>query len=223
MIVEDTWKRVSRAGQTQRFVRILLRNPLGERIIGDVTRSECQYDSRWPLLVPLLRALWPSRCVGSNACERRRPWSTPIYPDSTVNDPGGDAYVSKSSDELLLVLSESQSGAHGGLGSGDLWITARAAHVGPWETRVNLGPLVNTAYWDVSADIAYDGSVLWYTSGRADGRGAIDLWQAPILPITDFGGDGRIDGKGMASGSFFAGLIDEVRIYNRAVRPEAHQ
>jgi hypothetical protein len=59
---------------------------------------------------------------------------------------------------------------------------------------MNLGPHINSPEFEECAFIAADGSALYFDSGRA-GYGGHDLWQAPIMPIVDFTGDGVVDTK----------------------------
>jgi hypothetical protein len=41
--------------------------------------------------------------------------------------------------------------------------------------------------------ISADGRTLY--SDRPGGHGGFDIWQAPIIPIVDFNGDGKVDSK----------------------------
>jgi hypothetical protein len=77
-----------------------------------------------------------------------------------------------------------------------MWVTRRASVSAPWGTPVNLGPIVNTSSVDIVPRISPDGSNLYFASTRPGGLGGNwgDIWQAPILPIVDFNGDGRVDG-----------------------------
>jgi hypothetical protein len=60
---------------------------------------------------------------------------------------------------------------------------------------MNLGPVINSSYWDLSPNISADGRTLYFTSDRPGGIGSADLWQAPIIPIVDFNGDEKVDLK----------------------------
>jgi hypothetical protein len=63
---------------------------------------------------------------------------------------------------------------------------------------VNLGPRVNlSAPDDATPNISADGSTLYFCSDRAGGYGGYDIWQAPIVPIVDFNGDGLVDAADM--------------------------
>ena len=129
-------------------------------------------------------------------------WGEPENLGAVVNSPADDTCPCLSPDGLLLVFSdwESISGPWrpGGLGRSDMWITRRKSTADPWEPPVNLGPGMNTSEYEVTPRISPDGSVLFFTSTRpGSGLGASirDIWQAPILPIVDFNGDGKANGK----------------------------
>jgi hypothetical protein len=58
---------------------------------------------------------------------------------------------------------------------------------------MNLGPVINSSDWEFSANISSDGSTLYFASMPPGGTGNADLWQAPIIPVVDFNGDGKVD------------------------------
>ena len=128
------------------------------------------------------------------------PWEEPINLGSVVNSSAGETWHSISSDGLLLFLSGDATGGllrPGGFGGSDLWVTRRATVSDPWGAPVNLGPIVNSRHHDCCPLISPDGSTLYFSSARPGGLGGPyygDIWQAPIVPITDFNGDGKVDG-----------------------------
>ena len=129
-------------------------------------------------------------------------WGEPENLGAVVNSPADDTCPCLSPDGLVLVFSdwESISGPWrpGGLGRSDMWITRRKSTADPWEPPVNLGPGVNTREYEVNPRISPDGSVLFFTSTRpGSGLGASirDIWQARIIPIVDFNGDGKANGR----------------------------
>ena len=75
-----------------------------------------------------------------------------------------------------------------------MWMARRASISDPWGTPVNLGPTVNSPHLDCSATLSPDGQTLYFTSDRPGGLGGPygDIYQAPILPIVDFNGDGEV-------------------------------
>ncbi|MHC4677298.1 MAG: hypothetical protein ACYTEK_01230 [Planctomycetota bacterium] len=119
-------------------------------------------------------------------------WGEPVNLGPTVNSSYSDGYPCISADGLLLFF---YSDRPGGFGDRDLYMTRRTTIDDDWGIPVNLGPAINTSAYDVSPTILPDGSALFFSSTRPGGVGYRDLWQAAILPIVDFNGDGQVDGK----------------------------
>jgi len=118
------------------------------------------------------------------------PWSTPVSPGPTINDGNASFQPNLSADGLMLLFG---SWRPGGYGKQDIWITTRATKDDPWGEPVNLGPEVNSSEREVEPTLSYDGSILYFGSNRSGGVGSWDLWQAQILPVVDFNGDGNVD------------------------------
>jgi len=76
-------------------------------------------------------------------------------------------------------------------------MTRRATIDDDWAIPVNLGPTINTSAYDCFVAILPDGYTLYFASSRPGGVGGPDLWQAPILPVVDFNGDGIVDSADM--------------------------
>ena len=117
-------------------------------------------------------------------------WGPPVNLGSTVNSPSADATPSISADGRMLFF---HSNRPGGLGEWDIWITKRETTDAEWSAPMNLGPPINGSYWDGNPYISADGSTLFFWSTRPGGVGGQDLWQAKILPVVDFNGDGIVD------------------------------
>src|SRR2546425_1697651 len=93
-------------------------------------------------------------------------------------------------DGLELFLASNRPG---GLGDWDLWVSRRATTQDPWGTPVNVGPSVNTQYFEAAPGLSADGTMLFFRSTRPGGFGVGDLWmstrrhgsvggQEPIVP-----------------------------------------
>jgi Tol biopolymer transport system component len=54
-----------------------------------------------------------------------------------------------------------------------------------WSPGVNLGPPVNTAYWESQPSISPNGRMLFFVSNRPGGQGGMDIWCSVL------GSDGR--------------------------------
>jgi Tol biopolymer transport system component len=129
-------------------------------------------------------------------------WGTPTNLGAAVNSPADEWYSAISPDGRLLILTSNRPGgcASGGdLGLYDLYLARRATKYDPWGAPVNLGSLINGPYWDSCPNLSADGSMLYFVrSMDPAGFGFSDLWQVPILPITDFNGDEIVDANDQA-------------------------
>lgn len=100
-------------------------------------------------------------------------WSTPVNLGSMINSSSTEGMPDISSDGLELYYSCSRSG---GYGDADIWVTKRATKEEPWEEPENLGPIVNSSYFEIGSRISADGLSLYFISDRPGGSGPADLW-----------------------------------------------
>ncbi len=108
------------------------------------------------------------------------PWSNP----EPLGPPVGayDAYCPEvSADGLSLYFGSRRTG---GYGDADIWVSNRATTSAPWKEPVNLGPIVNTGYYESYPSISSDGLALFFASERPGGYGDIDIW-ITTRPTTD--------------------------------------
>ena len=134
----------------------------------------------------------------TNRATKNDPWTEPINLGAMVNSSAREAYPCLSTDGRLLLFSGLDFRAPyrpGGFGGSDMWMTTRATVSNPWDTPVNVGSLINSSYHEESPRLSSDGSTLYFFSNRPGGYGGTwgDIWQAPIIPIVDFNGDGKVD------------------------------
>ena len=121
-------------------------------------------------------------------------WGDPVNLGPAVNSPGHEVLPFLSPDGLLLVFGDGNGGTRpGGYGGENLWMARRASRSGAWEPPVNLGPMVNGPGPDeMYPCFAPDGSALYFA--RWDGSTyTFTQRKAPILPLVDFNGDGKVD------------------------------
>jgi serine/threonine protein kinase/Tol biopolymer transport system component len=127
------------------------------------------------------------------------PWGEPVNLGPVVNSPYEDSIPALSPDGLLLFFSDNfQWGVAprpGGYGGSDMWMTRRASLSSPWQAPVNLGPKVNSAIHELIPRLSPDGSTLYFSTATSANFTTWENWQAPIIPIVDFNGDGKVDGK----------------------------
>jgi len=65
-----------------------------------------------------------------------------------------------------------------GQGSCDLYLSVRRGD--KWLKPVNLGPKVNTGYWESSPSLSADGKYLYYASSNPKGLGRTDIWRVEM-------------------------------------------
>jgi Tol biopolymer transport system component len=110
------------------------------------------------------------------------PWQTPVNLGPTVNSSYFDGGPDISADGLTLFFVSTR---YGGFGGPDLWMTTRASLSDPWQAPVNLGPTVNTSYYDLDSSISADGLTLFFASDRPGGFAGDDLWMTTRASLSD--------------------------------------
>jgi hypothetical protein len=123
------------------------------------------------------------------------PWGTPANLGPVVNSACQEVDESLSPDGLILLFSDHQfadAPRPGGYGGADMWMARRASLAAPWQTPVNLGPKVNSDAHEIAPRLSPDGHLLYFATLRDS---TWDNWQAPVIPIVDFNGDGQVDEK----------------------------
>jgi hypothetical protein len=60
-----------------------------------------------------------------------------------------------------------------GYGNHDIWVVTRASIDDEWDAPVNLGPQINTSFYDAGPFVTNDGQYLFFHSARAGNR---DIW-----------------------------------------------
>jgi len=123
------------------------------------------------------------------------PWGEPVNLGAIVNSSAYECGNKISSDSLMLFFSGETVSPYrsGGFGLSDIWMTRRATIDDEWNEPVNLGPLVNSSSQDYGPVISQEGDTLYFGSNRTGGSGNYDIYQAPIIPIVDFNGNGIVD------------------------------
>ncbi len=122
-------------------------------------------------------------------------WGDPVNLGPSVNSEYNEYDTSLSPEGLVLLFCDWPFNGitrPGGYGGSDIWMTKRASLSDPWQTPVNLGPRINGPESEGGQRISLNGSMLHFLTSSAD---TWDNWQAPIMPICDFTGDGQVDGK----------------------------
>lgn len=99
-------------------------------------------------------------------------WQPPVSLSTRINTPDNEGTPSLSADGRTLVFTACQG--RKGFGSCDLYITRRTGD--DWSEPQNLGPTVNTRYYESQPALSADGRRLYFVSDRPGGQGKRDLW-----------------------------------------------
>ena len=115
------------------------------------------------------------------------PWEPPVNLGSPVNTSFRDSIPNISADGLSLFFASNRPGGYGGY---DIWMTTRETKDDPWTTPVNLGPTVNSSYWEEEPCISADGLALFFCSERPPGEYLSgDIWVATRPTTNDEWGE----------------------------------
>lgn len=97
-------------------------------------------------------------------------WQT-AQPLGSVNtdENEGSAYISANGQFIVF-----NRRAADGFGNHDLYFSEKKGDT--WSTPVNMGPVVNTKYWEAQPSLSADGQLLYFASNRPGGQGGYDIW-----------------------------------------------
>ncbi len=104
-------------------------------------------------------------------------WSPSIDIGAPINTEDDEGAMALSPDGQFLFFSGCNSVA--GYGSCDLYMSKLSGD--NWSEPVNLGPYVNTSYWESQPCFSSDGRTLYFVSNRPGGMGSSDIWITRLL------------------------------------------
>ncbi len=100
-----------------------------------------------------------------------------------INTPGNEGAQTLSADGNLMFFTA--CGRDDSRGSCDIYFSFKTE--AGWSMPKNVGPPVNTPYWESQPCFGSDGSTLLFVSNRPGGMGGKDIWK---VSIQGFAGDG---------------------------------
>ena len=118
-------------------------------------------------------------CVVAEVTKADFTFGEPMNLGPTVNSSSDEGSPSISADSLEIFFDSNRGGGSGGY---DLWVTELTTATGRqgtelvWGTPINLGPPINTTFYDHHPSISLDGLTLYFASDRPGGYGDRDLW-----------------------------------------------
>lgn len=97
----------------------------------------------------------------------------PVNVGPPLNGSANDGTYSFSKDGLELFFASDRGRAPGDY---DLYVLMRPSVADVWSEPINLGPTINSSYYDSMPCISPDGLELFFNSQRPGGSGLVDLW-----------------------------------------------
>jgi outer membrane protein OmpA-like peptidoglycan-associated protein len=110
-------------------------------------------------------------------------WGAPVKLPEPLNTDNNDGAACFSADGQLMVYTA--CGLADGSGSCDIYFSVMEN--GRWTAPKNMGNVVNTEFWDSQVSLSYDGSKLFFSSGRCGGYGDTDLYMVERNIIGEWG------------------------------------
>ncbi|WP_332369519.1 OmpA family protein [Spirosoma telluris] len=101
-------------------------------------------------------------------------WSPPTSLASNINTPENEGTASLSADGRTIVFTACQG--RKGFGSCDLYMSRKTGS--DWSNPENLGPTINTRYYESQPALSADGRQLYFVSDRPGGKGRRDIWRS---------------------------------------------
>jgi len=101
-------------------------------------------------------------------------WSSPQSISPRINSPYNEGTCSVTADGNFLIFTSCD--APDTAGSCDLYSTEKIG--GEWQAPRNMGPKVNSSFWESQPSLSADGRLLFFSSDRRGGLGGNDLWYA---------------------------------------------
>jgi len=100
-------------------------------------------------------------------------WTTPAELNKELNDGNEVGAVTLTPDGQYMIFA-AYDHSKGGLGRTDLFSAEKK--YGVWQNIQNLGPNVNSPYWDSQPTLSSDGNTLFFASDRPGGYGETDIY-----------------------------------------------
>lgn len=105
-------------------------------------------------------------------------WSPPVSLSPNINTGGNEGTASLSADGRMLVFTACQG--RKGFGSCDLFVSRKTGN--DWSEPDNLGPQVNSRFYESQPALSADGRRLYFVSDRPGGKGRRDIWRSDLAP-----------------------------------------
>src|SRR6266545_5843928 len=125
----------------------------------------------------------------SSDCAAGKPYcyETPVHLNSLINTPGFEGKPSLSADGLELYFVSDRSGALGGPGDQDIYVSRRPSTQEDWGAPERVPPPISSPFFDITPSISLDGLALYFASNRPGPNSPPwpDLWVSHRASVND--------------------------------------
>ena len=111
-------------------------------------------------------------------------WSPAVLLGNGINTPGNEGAPCLSADGQILFfiacaeIDNSYGPNRKGFGSCDIFYSQKVGN--NWARPYNIGPTVNSKYWETQPSFSSDGKTLYFVSNRPGGVGGADIWYSTL-------------------------------------------
>jgi tetratricopeptide (TPR) repeat protein len=99
-------------------------------------------------------------------------WTEAQSVSNRINSPLNEGASTISADGRLMIFTSCDK--RDSYGSCDLYFSKKTGE--NWSKPKNLGPSINSQYWESQPSLSADGNKIYFSSNRPGGRGGRDLW-----------------------------------------------
>lgn len=103
-------------------------------------------------------------------------WQSPVPISPNINSQFNEGTCTISADGRMLIFTTCEG--RKGFGSCDLYLSVKDGD--EWSVPVNLGPQINSRYWESQPSLSADGRTLYFVSDRPGGQGKRDIWMSEL-------------------------------------------
>ncbi|MDH5380676.1 MAG: hypothetical protein OEW75_07490, partial [Cyclobacteriaceae bacterium] len=103
-------------------------------------------------------------------------WEEPVSVSRVINTSENEGTCSISADGRTMVFTSCSEDR--GYGRCDLFSSRKIGE--KWTVPQNLGPIVNTVYWESQPSLSADGRTLYFVSDRKGSYGGKDIWKTTL-------------------------------------------
>jgi outer membrane protein OmpA-like peptidoglycan-associated protein/tetratricopeptide (TPR) repeat protein len=103
-------------------------------------------------------------------------WTPAVNVGSPINTPLSEGAPTLSADGQILIFAACDRPS--GMGSCDIYFSRKVGN--RWSPPMNIGPPINTKYWETQPSFSSDGKTLYFISNRPGGYGDADIWQSTL-------------------------------------------